>query len=39
MTYKIIVEGMNGTIDINNSEYKYKNQNFKGAEFIIKFDL
>jgi len=39
MTYKIIVEGMDGTIDINNCEYKYKNQNFKGAEFIIKFDL
>ena len=39
MTYKIIVEGMAGTIDIKNSEFLYKNEKFRGAEFIIKFNI
>ena len=39
MTYKIIVDGMGGTIHIKNSEYIHNNEKFKGAEFIIKLDL
>ena len=39
MTYKIIVEGMKGTITTQNSKFKYKDEKFHGAEFIIKLDL
>ena len=39
MTYKIIVDGMGGTIYIKNSEYIHNNEKFKGAEFIIKLNL
>ena len=35
MTYKIIVEGMNGIIKANNVHYKYNNKNYVGAEFTI----
>jgi len=39
MTYQIIVDGMDGTIEVKNSEYIYNNKKLKGAEFIIKLDL
>ncbi len=39
MTYNLIVEGMNGTLDVYNREYMYNNQEQKGAEFVIKFSL
>jgi len=39
MTYKIIVEGMKGTIEVENCEYIHNNQKFIGAEFIIKLEL
>jgi len=39
MTYKIIVEGMNGTIDVHNIQYITDDKEFKGAEFIIKLDF
>lgn len=39
MTYKIIVEGMDGTIDVKNSEYLHNDKKFNGAEFIIKLPL
>ncbi len=35
MTYNLICDGMGGTIEANNSTYKYKNKEFIGAEFII----
>ncbi|MGB5867848.1 MAG: HAMP domain-containing sensor histidine kinase [Arcobacteraceae bacterium] len=39
MTYKIIVEGMDGVITVHNSEYEYNHQKLKGAEFLIKLHL
>jgi len=35
MTYKLIVDGMGGTIEAHNVEYNYKGEQYKGAEFII----
>ena len=35
MSYKIIVEGMGGTIEAHNVKYKYENIDYTGAEFII----
>jgi len=37
MTYQIIKQ-LNGTINSNNVFFTYKNQNYNGAEFIIKFN-
>jgi len=39
MTYKLIVEGMNGTIEANNISYEYQNKNYTGAEFIITLPI
>ena len=39
MTYNLIVDGMGGTIDVYNREFKYNNHDEKGAEFIIKFSI
>jgi len=36
MTYKLIVEGMNGTINATNKKYIYKNKTYIGAKFNIK---
>ncbi len=35
MAYKLITEGMNGTIEAYNVEYKYMDKNYSGAEFKI----
>ena len=35
MTYNLIVDGMNGMIDVNNIKYTYKNKEYIGAEFTI----
>ena len=35
MTYKLIVEGMKGTIEATNVSYEYKDKKYKGAEFKI----
>lgn len=35
MTYKLIIEGMNGTIIANNITYNYKGKEYTGAEFTI----
>jgi len=35
MTYKLIVEGMNGSIEANNINLEYENKKYKGANFII----
>ena len=37
MTYNLIVDGMNGTIEANNITYTHKGNNYTGAEF--KFTL
>jgi len=39
MTYKLIVEGMNGTIEARNTTYQYNHNNYDGAEFIINLPL
>ena len=35
MTYNLIVDGMGGTIEAHNTEYKYKDKSYIGAEFKI----
>lgn len=35
MTYKLIVEGMSGTVEAKNVNYKYEGKEYKGAEFKI----
>ncbi len=39
MTYKLITEGMAGTITVNNVEFNYNNQLYYGAEFIISLPI
>jgi PAS domain S-box-containing protein len=39
MTYNLIVDGMNGTIEVRNVGFKYKSNYFTGAEFIIKLPI
>jgi len=39
MTYKLITEGMNGTIEAVNTTYLYKNKKYSGAMFIITLPL
>ena len=39
ITYKLIVEGMHGTIEALNTNYTYNNHNYTGAKFIIKLNL
>ena len=36
MTYKLIVEGMNGDINVKNEKYFYNNEVFNGANFTIR---
>ena len=35
MTYNLIVDGMGGAIEVQNSNYDYKGKSYSGAEFII----
>jgi PAS domain S-box-containing protein len=37
MTYKILTEHHNGTIDVHNEKYEYNGKNYKGACFSIQF--
>ena len=39
MTYNLIVDGMNGTIEANNLSYEYDGKEYVGAEFTIKLPL
>ena len=39
LTHQIIVSYLNGYIDVNNSEYTYKNKELVGAEFVITIPL
>ena len=38
MTYSLIIDGMNGNIEVRNVNFKYNGENFNGAEFTITFD-
>jgi len=38
MTYNIIVDGMNGNIEVSNEKYKYNDKEYIGAEFTITFE-
>jgi len=35
MTYKLVVEGMSGTIEANNVKYDYQGESYTGTEFTI----
>ena len=39
ITYNLVVDGMNGTIDAKNTTYKYDNLNYVGAVFIISLPI
>jgi signal transduction histidine kinase len=39
MTYNLIVDGMNGSIKVNNVDYKHKNKHYEGAEFTIRIPI
>ncbi|MFA7084310.1 MAG: transporter substrate-binding domain-containing protein, partial [Arcobacteraceae bacterium] len=39
MTYNLIINSMGGTIEAFNSNYTYKSNKYKGAEFIIMLPL
>ncbi len=39
MTYGLIVEGMNGEIEVHNTKYKYEEKDYIGAEFIISLPI
>lgn len=39
MTYSLIVEGMNGMIDVHNSDFIHNNETYHGAEFKITLPL
>jgi hypothetical protein len=37
MTKEIIEKHMGGSIEVSNQKYRYKNIDYEGAEFILKF--
>ncbi len=39
MTYNLIVDGMNGTIEATNVDYKYDGKDYIGAELIISLSI
>ena len=39
MTYSLIVNGMGGTIEVDNKKYEYNGQQYIGAEFLIKIPM
>jgi len=39
MSDVIVRKHMNGTISVNNKEYEFEDENYYGAEFIIKFPM
>ena len=39
MTYNLIVDGMNGTIEAHNVDYEYNGKEYVGAEFSISLPL
>ena len=39
MTHQIVVDSMNGKVEVENVEFKYNNKDYKGAKFIISLHL
>lgn len=39
MTYNLIVDGMDGTIEVSNVNYKYEDNSYNGAEFRIQLPV
>ncbi len=39
ITYNLIVDGMNGTIEANNVKFKYNGNKYTGAEFVISLTM
>ena len=39
MTYNLIVEGMSGSIEVDNKTYTYEDKKYVGAEFVISLPL
>ena len=39
ITYNLIVDGMNGSIEAKNKNYIYNEESYTGAEFIIKLSM
>ena len=39
MTYKLIVDGMAGTIESSNTSYEYEGKSYVGAEFVISLPI
>ena len=39
MTYDLIVNSMNGTIEVCNVDFEYKGTNYSGVEFILKIPV
>ena len=39
MTYELIVNGMNGSLKVENVAYEYKEKKYKGAKFLITLPL
>jgi len=39
MTYNLIIDGMDGTIEVNNVTYTYQEREYIGAEFIISLPM
>ncbi|MEA3315039.1 MAG: PocR ligand-binding domain-containing protein [Campylobacterota bacterium] len=39
ITYNLIVDEMDGNIEIRNVNFKYKNKDFLGSEFLLSFDI
>ena len=39
LTYKLIVDNMKGSLDVNNVYYKYEGKEYSGAEFIISLPI
>ena len=39
MTYRLIIDGMNGTIEASNIEYNHENEEYNGAKFKIILEV
>ena len=35
MTYNLIIDGMDGTVEATNQTYEYEDKEYTGAEFIV----
>ena len=39
ITYNLIVDGMSGTIEVNNVEFEYGGKDYVGAEFVVSLPM